>query len=83
MKSLGIFAISIGIIILIVLLYFLISLCNKTFRCCAKIKTMIAKKLFYSGPLRYLVVGYLKLLNQFASLFCVALMEGADWLGFI
>ena len=83
MKSLGIIAFSLAILIFIFPIYLLISLCNRRFRCFEKIKTMIAKKLFYSGPLRYIVVGYLKLFNQFASLLCVALIEDADSVVFI
>ena len=59
MKSLGVFAISIFIILLIMLIYLLI----KKFNCCSKIKDILYKKMFYSGPIRYVVVGYLKLLN--------------------
>ena len=59
MKSLGVFAISVTIIIIAMLFYFLI----KRFNCCSKIKTIVYKKMFYSGPIRYVVVGYLKLLN--------------------
>ena len=64
MKSLGIFAVSVGLILLIVLIYFLI----KRFACCGKIRVMISKKIFYSGPIRYIIVGYLKLFNQFLTL---------------
>ena len=63
-KSLGVFALSIAIILLIFLIY----LISKRFRCCEKIKAILRKKMFYSGPIRYVIVGYLKLLNQFASL---------------
>ena len=64
MKSLGVFAVSIALILLVFLIYFLIKRC----KCCEKIKQMLYKKMCYSGPIRYIVVGYLKLLNQFAAL---------------
>lgn len=62
LKSLGVFAISIFIILLVMLCYLLI----KRFNCCSKIKAILYKKMFYSGPIRYVIVGYLKLLNEFA-----------------
>ena len=71
MKSLGIFAVSVGLILLIVLIYILI----RRFNCCGKIKIMIGKKIFYSGPIRYVIVGYLKLLNQFTTLLLFGLMQ--------
>lgn len=69
MKSLGVFALSIIIILLVILVYFLI----KRFNCCSKISAILNKKMFYSGPLRYVVVGYLKLFNQFATLLLIGL----------
>lgn len=82
-KNLGIFAVCIGFIVLIFVIYYVISLCNKRFQCCKKIKAKIHQKMFYSGPLQYVFVSYLKLFNQFASLICVALIKGTDTLGII
>ena len=63
LKSLGVFAISIFIILFVMLIYLLI----KRFNCCSKIKAILYKKMFYSGPIRYVIVGYLKLLSDFAA----------------
>ena len=68
MKSLGVFAISIVAILLILLIYIIIKKCGGF---CNKIKTKIQDKLFYSGPIRYIIVGYIKLLNQFLTLFLI------------
>ena len=70
-KSLGVFAVSIVLILLIFLVYFLI----KRFTCCQKIKTMVGKKMFYSGPIRYVVVGYLKIINYSATLLLIGLTQ--------
>ena len=37
---------------------------------------MIQRKLFYSGPIRYVVVGYLKLFNQFLTTLAMTLDAG-------
>ena len=36
---------------------------------------MIRKHIFYSGPLRVVVVGYLKFMNQFAVLICFGIIN--------
>ena len=72
MKNLGIFAVSVGLIILLVLLYFLIKWCAKKCNCCVKVKNILSKKIFYNGPIRYVIVGYLKLFNQFITLLFLA-----------
>lgn len=63
MKSLGIFAIGVACIVLLVLLFFLIRMCAAKLACCKKAKEVLAKKIFYNGPIRYIIVSYLKLLN--------------------
>ena len=68
MKSLGIIFISLIIIALIMIIYFLFKWCNKKYNCGKKILDAIRKKVFYSAPIRYIIVGYLKLLNQFLSM---------------
>lgn len=69
MKSLGVFAVSIALILCILLVYLLIKKCGT---CCrnmfGKLRVIIGKKIFYSGPLRYVIVGYIKLFNQFLTL---------------
>ena len=70
MRNLGIFAVSIAILLIILLIYILIKKCGGF---CTKVRNMIYKKLFYSGPIRYVIVGYLKLLNQFFTLFLVGI----------
>lgn len=78
MKSLGIFFVGVAIIVIAILIYVL---CKKfPAKCgsvCNKIKTMIQKKLFYSGPLRYVIVSYLKLQNQFFNMLVIAMLSGA------
>ena len=71
MKSLGVFAISVIIILLVILIYLLIKRCS----CCEKIRKLLSKKLFFSGPLRYVIVGYVKLLNQFATLLLIGILS--------
>lgn len=78
MKSLGIFFVGVAIILIAILIYVL---CKKfPAKCgsiCNKIKNLIQKKLFYSGPLRYVIVSYLKLQSQFFNMLCIALLSGA------
>lgn len=72
MKNLGIFAVSVALIFLVVLLYFAIKWCARSCSCCLRVKGLLAKKIFYNGPLRYVIVGYLKLFNQFVTLLFLA-----------
>ena len=74
MRSLGIFAISVVLILLLILIYFIM----KSLKCCGKIKELLRKKMFYSGPIRYMIVSYLKQLNQFASLFLLGLTNNTS-----
>ena len=78
MKSLGIFFASIAVILLLVMIYNLIRLLYARFKIIAKLKAIIYKNIFYSGPLFYIVVGYLKLVNQFASLICFGILNSVD-----
>ena len=75
-KSLGVFALSVGIILLLVALFVLI----RRFSCCTKVKDLLKKQLFYSGPIRYIIVSYLKLANQFMSLLFVALVRKQNYM---
>ena len=59
-KSLGIFTVGLFILLLVFLFYYSIKYC----KCCGKIREMLYKKLFWSGPLRYVIVGYLNLLGE-------------------
>ena len=77
-KNLGIIAVSVCLILLVVLFYFLITLCNRRFKLCQKLQVIIKKKMFYSGPMRYVIVSYLKLANQFATMFLLALLVDKD-----
>ena len=65
MRNLGIFALGVGALVIVIILFFLIRLCCAKISCCKKLGTMVHKKIFFSGPIRYVVVGYLKLMNQF------------------
>ena len=62
-KNLGIFAIVVALLLLVAGLICLIRLCCGKFKCCRKIGNLLQKKVFYSGPIRYIIVGYLKLMN--------------------
>ena len=66
--SLGIFIISIPFMALAIGLYFIIKSCSKKFACCSKILHYISGKIFYSSPIRYVILGLLKLFNQFFPL---------------
>ena len=78
-NSLGIFAISLPFMALAVGLYFIIKACSKQFKCCDRILHYIAGKIFYSSPIRYVILGQLKLFNQFASflIFGLAIQESS------
>lgn len=71
--SLAIFAIVSAFVVLVILIYFLIKKCPCK-KICTKLQTTIKRKLFWSGPIRYIIVGYLKLLNQFANIFLLSLV---------
>ncbi len=78
MKTLGVFFIGIVCIIIGVLVYVLIKKCPGKFdSMMAKFRAIIEKKLFYSGLIRYVIVSYIKLQNQFFNMFCLALVSGA------
>lgn len=63
-KSLGIFAISLIFIAALFFIYFIFKKCaSYCGGLCAKLKTLIYKKLFYSGPIRYVIIGYIRLFN--------------------
>ena len=59
-KSLGIFTIFIVLLALVTLVYFITKRCGG---CCAKLRNWIAGKIFYKLPIRYVIVGYLKIFN--------------------
>ena len=61
MMSLGIFGISLAVICLIMLFYFLLQLCATRFSCCLKVKNMLRAKLFYSVWIRYMIESYLEM----------------------
>ena len=67
-KNLGILFLSIVIIALFILIYFLITVCNRKYGCIAKLKERIKEKLFYNTFIRYMIVSYLKLFNQMLAL---------------
>ena len=67
-KNLGILFLSIIIIALFILIYFLITVCNRKYGCIAKLKERIKEKLFYNTFIRYMIVSYLKLFNQILAL---------------
>ena len=71
-KSLGVFAFSIGLILLLFLIYFITKKCGSF---CQKIRVKIANKMFYSGPLRYVIVGFIKLLSRFLAFFLFGIMN--------
>ena len=58
-KSLGLFFVVLVMLLFIILIYFLLKLCN----CCTKVRKYLQSKIFYSGPLRYVIVGYIRILN--------------------
>ena len=74
-KSLGVFFISICFIMLCFLLYYLIKKCARKCSCCGKARNFLQKKIFFNGPIRYVIVGYLKLMNQFGVLFSLGLAQ--------
>ena len=67
MKSLGIFFIAIFCIFFVVLIFFLLRWLNRKMGLCAKVLNALKAKLFYSVMIRYVVVGYIKLTNQYLA----------------
>ena len=59
-RNLGIFTVAIVFILIVFLVYLIIRRCGS---CCTRVKTLFANKLFYSCPIRYVMVGYIKLFN--------------------
>ena len=70
MRALGIFFIAVILVGTAVGIFFCLRACRGN-NCCArmgeKIRNKLRQKLFYSGPIRYVIVGYLKLFNQFLT----------------
>ena len=56
-----------GGIILVVLIFFLLRWCNRRFGLLGKVVNVLKAKLFYSVMIRYVVVGYVKLTNQYLA----------------
>ena len=81
MKNLAVFGISLALIALVVLLYMLCRNCCRKDSICAKLKVKVAEKLFYSTFIRYIVVGYLKLFNQFATMLCITYLLNGETIG--
>lgn len=59
MKSLGVFGIVIIGLVIAMVIYFMLKLCN--IEKCAPIKTKLQKKLFFGAWLRYMIVSNLKI----------------------
>ena len=68
-------------LILVALLVYLV--CKFCQRKCGKfwamLKVFIEKKLFYSSPIRYIIISYIKLLNQFLNFLCLAIVVTGSW----
>ena len=77
-KNLGIIAVSLALILLIIILYLVCKYSCKSQSCWSKIASMIQKKVFFSGIFRYIIVGYLKLMNQFAQMLLIGLATMED-----
>ena len=69
MENLGLLGLAIAVILVLAILV----LVTRRLSLCSKITDLLRKKLFYNGVLRYVIVSYLKLANQFLSLFLLAL----------
>ena len=77
MKTLGIFFIGVLLLSLGILIYVVLKKCpGKCNTVFGKVRSLIEKKLFYSGLLRYVIVSYIKLMNQFFNMFCLGLVTG-------
>ena len=77
-KNLGIIAISLALIVLIVILYLVCKYTCKSQSCWNKIAQYIKRKMFFNGIFRYVIVGYLKLMNQFAQMLLIGLATMED-----
>ena len=67
MKSLGVFFIAMSGILLVILIFLLLRWLNRKMGLCAKVVNALKAKLFYSVMIRYVVVGYIKLTNQYLA----------------
>ena len=67
MKSLGVFFIAMSGILLVVLIFLLLRWLNRKMGLCGKVVKALKAKLFYSVMIRYVVVGYIKLTNQYLA----------------
>ena len=68
MKSLGVFFLAISVILFFILIFFLLRWLNRKMGLCAKVVNALKAKLFYSVMIRYVVVGYIKLTNQYLAM---------------
>ena len=64
----GVFLIAAAIVVFVYLIYLVAKLCSKRIPLCKKAFKTLKYYLFYKGPLRYIIVGYLRLLSIFATL---------------
>ena len=68
------------LLLVALLVYFICKFCQRR---CVKFWTMmkvfIQKKLFYSSPIRYIIISYIKLLNQFLNFLGLAIVVTGSW----
>ena len=62
--SLGIFGILLGLLLFVLLLYFLVKLISVKVKCCEIVLKFLKAKLFYNVYIRYLITSYLKLTHN-------------------
>ena len=75
MKSLGVFFIAMSGILLVILIFLLLRWLNRKMGLCGKVVNALKAKLFYSVMIRYVVVGYIKLTNQYLAAVFMAMIH--------
>ena len=75
MNNLGIYIVILALVSILLLLYLLVMICAKKFECFRKLLNLLKRYMFYQIPLRYVIVGYLRLMSIFSSIFLIGVSE--------
>ena len=82
-QNLGIYLIFFLLVVFAVILYFTARICARRANIFQKLINSIKKYIFYQGPLRYVIVGYLRLLSVFLSIFMFEIADTSRHHGFL
>ena len=82
-QNLGIYLIFFFLAVFAVTLYFTARICARKRNLVQKLINSIKKYIFYQGPIRYVIVGYLRLLSVFLSIFVFEIADTSRHHGFL